>query len=370
MLEADPVLMAARRFRRRPDLVLHIGSGKTGTSSIQFLLGSNRELLADRGWLYPSVPSDNWHRHTRFGLFVQPDERLVSENAWRREQQDSPTAFRRAFRRELTKEVRKSGLSRVLLSDEALYGSPDEALRRLRRFTDRAAGRVRLLVYLRRQDDHLISRYQQVVKVGETRRLAERIRQQDLSNPYDYHLRLSTWRRLVQPAEFVVRPFEHDRFVGGSLYQDFLDSAGLDVRATDLEPVERRNDSLDAEAVEFLRILNLHRVENEGARVGRINNRRFVVRLAEAQAGPVLTLPAGVLDDFMAMWQGSNEAVAREFLGEPDGQLFRLPRKTGDVTTDQFLDPDRLDHYFDLVELPQRLHAPLRRLAEREAAAT
>lgn len=363
------MLTAARRLRRRPELVLHIGSGKTGTSSIQFLLGSNRGRLAEHGWLYPSVASDDWHRHTRFGMFVQSDDRVVGEHAWRREQHSTPAAFRKAFRRQLLTEIRKSGLSHVLLSDEALYGSPEEALRRLRRFTDRAAGGVRLLVYLRRQDDHLISRYQQVVKVGETRRLAERTREVDFSTPYDYYSRLSTWRRVVAPTEFVVRRFEPDRFVDGSLYQDFLDAAGLDLRASDLEPVELRNESLDAEAVEFLRILNLYRVEDEGAQVGGINNRKFVVRLAAASSGPVLTLPTPVLDDFMALWQESNEAVAREFLGESDGQLFRSPRKTRGVTTDQVLDPDRLEHYFDLLDLPERLHAPLRRLAKREAAA-
>jgi hypothetical protein len=360
------VLTAARRLRRRPELVLHIGSGKTGTSSIQFLLGSNRRRLAEHGWLYPSVASDDWHRHTRFGLFVQSDERVVDEHAWRREQHATPAAFRKAFQRQLVTEIRKSGLSRVLLSDEALYGSPEEALRRLRRFTDRAAGRVRVLVYLRRQDDHLISRYQQVVKVGETRRLAERTREVDFSSPYDYHSRLSTWRRVVAPTEFVVRRFEPDRFVEGSLYQDFLDAAGLDIRASDLEPVELRNESLDAEAVEFLRLLNLHRVEAEGAQVGGINNRPFVVRLAAASSGPVLTLPEPVLDDFMALWQESNEAVARDFLGEPDGQLFRTPRRTRNTTTEQVLDPGRLKHYIDLLELPAELHAPLRCVAEAE----
>jgi hypothetical protein len=39
------------------------------------------------------------------------------------------------------------------------------------------------------------------------------------------------------------------------------------------------------------------------------------------------------------------------------------------TTSDQRLDPERLDHFFAVSELPHRLHAPLRRLAEHEAAA-
>jgi hypothetical protein len=348
--------------------VLHIGSGKTGTSSIQLLLGRNRERLVEEGWLYPRSPSDDRQRHARVGRFVQPDEELAKDLRWRGESHASPQAFRRASRRALVAEHEASGLDRVLLSDEALYGSPEVALRRLRRFTDRFADRVRLVVYLRRQDDHLISRYQQVVKVGEVRRLDERTRTVDFSAPYDYHRRLSGWRSIMAPAAFLVRPFERERFAEGSLYQDFLRAAGIDVAADDLAPVEPQNESLDAQAVEFLRILNLYRVENEGARAGMINNRPVVVRLAAASTGPVLTLPEPVLDAFMEKWRDSNAAVAREFLDEPDGQLFRKPRRTRATTTQQHLEPALVDRYLDLLDLPDRLHEPLRRLAEREAA--
>ena len=361
------MIRAALRARTKPDLVLHIGSGKTGTSSIQRLLGRNRDRLAELEWLYPESPSNNRDRHARFGTFAQPDDRILAQDALRREAHDTPARFRRALRRELLDEITRSGARQVLLSDEVLYGSSEEAIERVHRFARRASRRVRLVVYLRRQDDHLISRYQQVIKMGETRRLAERTRQVDFSAPYDYHARLSSWRRVLAPDDFVVRRFEGDRFVGGSLYQDFFDACGLPLAADDLRPVALQNESLDAEAVELLRLLNLYRVENEGANVGATTNRRFVVRLSRASSGPVLTLPESVLDPFMAGWQKSNSAVARDFLQE-DGALFRSPRRTRDVTTHQVLDPARLDHYLTLLELPERLHEPLRRLAEREAA--
>ena len=64
-------------------------------------------------------------------------------------------------------------------------------------------------------------------------------------------------------------------------------------------------------------------------------------------------------------WEDSNREVARRYVGDGD-VLFRLPRKTNGTTTDQRLDPDRLDHFLELAELPERLHAPLRELAEQE----
>jgi hypothetical protein len=113
--------------------------------------------------------------------------------------------------------------------------------------------------------------------------------------------------------------------------------------------------------------LNLYRVENEGAFPGLIDNRRLGARLAEVSTGPVLSLSADQLDEFMAQWRESNELVARHFLQDASGHLFRMPRKAGNLTTEQHLDPDRLDHFLTLLDLPERIHAPLREVVEREA---
>ncbi len=342
------------------DLVLHIGSGKTGTSSIQRLLRRNRRLLRERGVLFPASPGRR--RHTRFGLFFKTDDELVETRPYRAQGHRSPEAFRETFRTELAAEIEKAEPSTVLISDEALYGSDDAALARLRSFSDAHSQRLRLVCYLRRQDNHLVSRYQQVVKTGETRTLAERTADLAHTKTYDYAARLDTWGRLVQPDALVVRRFEQGAFLADSLYADFLDAAGLDVRLGELEDVPSQNESLDAESVEFLRLLNLHLVGTGGAEVGMVNHRPLVARLSAGSAGPTLTLPDADLDAFMARWENSNREVARRYLG--DDVLFRVPRKTTGTTSDQRLDPERLDHFLAITELAEDLHAPLRRLAE------
>ena len=271
------------------ELVLHIGSGKTGTSSIQRLLRRNRGLLLEHGVLFPSSPGAR--RHVRFGLSFKADDELVETRPYKAQGHPSPAAFRDTFRDELFAEIEESRPSTVLISDEALYGSDDASLSRLRSFTDAHAGRVRLVCYLRRQDDHLVSRYQQVVKTGEIRTLAERTAELEHTKTYDYAARLDTWARLLEPDTFVVRRFERRAFVDDSLYADFLHAAGLDVPRDKLREVASQNESLDAESVEFLRLLNLHLVRAEGAEVGMINHRPLVVRLSAGSAGPTLTLP-------------------------------------------------------------------------------
>jgi len=347
------------------DLVLHIGSGKTGTSSIQQFLRRNRDRLAELGTLVPRSPGEG--RHVQVGLYIKPDTALAGRLSWRQSGFTSPAEFRLDFRRRLSTEIDESGLSRVLLSDEGVYPSSEEAMKGLRSLVSDIARTLRLVVYLRRQDDHLCSRYQQSVKTGCVDRLSSWV-EDDLGWLYDYAARLRRFDRIVAPTELVVRRFEPGGFAEGSLFQDFLDAVGVDARAGDLAQVPDRNQSLDAESVEFLRLLNRYRVEFEGATADQIDNREFLAALTEASSDLTLTLPTSVLDAFMARWEDSNRAVARDFLGDPSGELFRTGRKSRRTTTEQRLDPDRLPHFFELLELPERMHTPLRRLAELETS--
>jgi hypothetical protein len=357
--------MADIQLVNRPvDLVVHIGTGKAGSSSIQNFLRENRDQLFELGLLYPQSPGQS--RHARLSLFVKPDEELESSPEWRRQKQSDPARFRKTFRRQLLSEIELSGASRVLLSDEVLFGASVPALRRLGRFTGRVADRLRVVAYLRRQDDHMVSRYQQGVKIGWVQRLSDWARE-DMTDLYDYDGRLRRHARLLRPDDLVVRRFEPDSFLDGSLYQDFLHAAGVDARAEDLQQSTNRNPSLDAESVEFLRLLNLYRVEHDGAKPGLIDNRSLARRLAEASAGPTLTMPPAFLDGFMSQWDESNRRVARRFLGDPSEQLFHSPRKTQNTITEQRLDVDRLDHFLTLSDLPEPMHAPMRALADREA---
>jgi len=345
-------------------VVVHIGMGKTGTSSIQYLLAANRPVLADHGVLYPRVPGRG--RHTRLGLSVKPDTELARTPAWNRMGRPVPQRFRRRFRRNLLAETASTAAHTVLFSDEALFGLVDESLLRLRALTSKIGSSVRVVAYVRRQDDHLASLYQQEVKVGETRRIEEWVSTSGLPG-HDYHARMSAWRDVFAPDELVVRRFERSSFVDGSLYADFIDAAGIDIDPQELIPSETRNLSLDAETTEFLRILNLQRVE-QGAEAWLIDNLEIVERLRQHRPGPTLTLPAATLDRIMERWDDSNRSTALDFLGDDGGVLFREPRREADTTTEQRLDPARVEYFAALVGLDTDVCTALKGIAERESA--
>ncbi|KAA1426300.1 hypothetical protein [Nocardioides antri] len=342
------------------DLVLHLGPGKTGTTTIQRMLRQHRAELARQGVLYPVSPGQE--RHTKFGLSFRGDAELAKQPAWSRMRPQSPERFRRRVHRLLRAEIAEAGLPCVLISDEALFNLGRDALERLRRFTDSVGARVRPVVYLRRQDDHLLSLYQQQVKIGETRRLTEWAAG-DRTRIYDYARRLADWRDVVFPSTFAVRRFEPSAFRGGSLEADFL--AAAKVSGITPSVTARSNESLDAETVEFLRVFNLYEVERHGESPGVMDHRHLTSALAGHSDGPTLTLPPAQLESFMARWQEPNERVAREHFGEPE--LFPAPRRTRTTTHLQVLDPARVDHFADLCGLPEAVREDLRSIAAREA---
>ena len=347
-----------------PELTLHMGSGKTGSSSVQALLADRREDLLDRGVLYPVSPGRV--RHVRLGLSLREDEQLRQQPSWEQQGYDDPAAFRSWFGGALAEEVAAARPERVLMSDEALFGANAGMLDRLRALTDTLGEPLQLVVYLRRQDDHLASRYQQVVKTGETRRLVERMAGTDFTGVYDYLGRLRLWQRRLEPASITVRPFERSAFPGGSLLADFVRATGLGLDVDD-DAVGVRNASLDAETVEFLRLVNV--LKQDGLLPGwRVRQqRRLVDQLTTVSSGPTLTLPDADLETFMAPWAEGNRTVAREFVGAADGELFHAARKTAGTTTEQRLDPARVDPLLAVVDLPDQVHGPLRDLAARAA---
>lgn len=141
---------------KRPELVLHIGPGKTGSTSIQSALQQNRQSLLAQGIAYLGVglegcqfrPARDWQSPQRI-----PDL-LHSMNAAdvKREVQDVLSA-------ELD-HLAEAGIRTAVWSNEAIFARREgigEAIKQLQ-----AEGvSVRIIAYLRRYDDWARSAYGQ-----------------------------------------------------------------------------------------------------------------------------------------------------------------------------------------------------------------
>ena len=134
-------------------LVLHIGTHKTGTSTIQALLGDNRKLLLESGILYPSTdrgPNPKLQKHT--SLFLS-----VCQGAGKFSQEYSL----------IMREFDQSNCSVMVLSAEG-FSSPQFKQRNfhlLKKFSEYFD--IKVVCFVRRQDYFMESLWNQNCKNGQ-----------------------------------------------------------------------------------------------------------------------------------------------------------------------------------------------------------
>jgi hypothetical protein len=328
--------MAARR------VFLHIGQGKTGTSTIQAFLVRNRKSLASHGYLYPVISGSS--RHLELSLYARTDSEMVNTPSWWRVPWDSPAGLRTAIEKDLPAQIAESGCENIVLSDEALWRLPTAGLATL----VEALGPLDELVtvvYLRRQDEHVVSRYKQSVREGRTHLLSDLLARPTTIGAWQYDSTLRNLAATFPSARLVVRPYHSSRFREGSLVDDFLDAidaADFDYEKGSTESL-RFNTSLDAYTTEYLRRWNVTH--------GR--DKTLGQRLKKLADGPDLRFEE---DEHKALWEQlrlSNSRLVKEFLPDAEDIFLAPPRSTDAITQREVTDAD-------LARLAARLAASAR----------
>lgn len=237
--------------------ILHIGTEKTGSTSIQQFLSHGRRWLATHGFHHSKAAGSP--NHVRLFSYAVDNPRLAFGASDRAEQ----GKLRRKLEIELAKECDAHPDATFLFSNEHCHSRLFEAgeVARLKTLLDPLFDEVKVLVYLRRQDLLAVSLYSTLLKAGVssdevlvTRPIAalpQHAPEQDLY--YDYQALLARWAAVFGDDALIVRRFEPASLVGGDIVADFCDAVGLP--APSREPA-RANESLRPEFQDYLRLLN------------------------------------------------------------------------------------------------------------------
>jgi hypothetical protein len=296
------------------DCVIHIGTEKTGTTSIQRTLDNNADLLLAEGILWPPVFQNG--QDPRIACYAMNDETVDLRKRRRNLTTPAEVArFRTTFENRLERELKAAqGPGTLLIVNEHLsrMRAPGE-LERLKTLLDRFASSIRIVLYLRRQDRMMRSMYSQVIKVGGTREnvfpLFDQASEGDFTT-FNYRRIADLWAGAFGSQALEVRVFERPRLVGGDVVRDFFHTAGL----TWMEGLEtaKTNESLSREALLSLRELNRHLPREARGNLGPLSGELFT-----GTGMPVARIEA---ETFLSHFQRDNDYVARQYLNQP--QLF------------------------------------------------
>lgn len=305
---------------------LHIGTEKTGTTTIQNFLAKNRKYLLENGYLYPSSPGKT--NHIKLAIFAMKSSEIrYIHKIFGLTTSEQVTKFKSQFKKKFKKELSIANFQTAILSSEHCSSQLifKEDIERLKTFLDDFFEETKLIIYLRRQDKYLASLYSTGIICGQTKGFSLPSKQ-TLARRYDYYHILKKWESVFGKDKIIVKVFERDRMLEGNLLTDFIKA--LDIKLDNQYVlIPNLNQSLDIYSLEYIRIINLCFKLFVNNQTNYNKYREKIVKsllpyLQKYSNGNKLLMSETMAKNFMSNFFESNKQVAKDFLGRSDGKLF------------------------------------------------
>jgi len=206
--------------------ILHIGTGKTGSTSIQYNFALYSKEIKKYSIYYPP----HWRSNNI-------DQVIQSKNSTRRktEGRDTIATFSsdyHFFLKQLMLEEGALDCDTLILSSEHLAGESEGAILALKNLVGKLADEVKIVVYFRRQDRHAISHFGEraennisLFKTG-----LKGFNKQQMFHPargHNYADTCEKWLKLWKEASLIPRIFDKSILVGGDVVLDFAHVVGI-----------------------------------------------------------------------------------------------------------------------------------------------
>ncbi|MDI6741388.1 MAG: hypothetical protein QMD11_01520 [Smithella sp.] len=230
---------------------LHVGADKTGSTTIQNFLDTNRQVLKGYRYCYPSVMtgslddiSSTYSHHLVAAYFSNklPDlDYYRARTSLYVERAERDRANR--YMEFITQGLREGGYNALILSYEGFDALKIDELQALKTYLLSIAEEVRVIYYLRPRFSYGLSAMSQRISLGEP--------------AWKYHPPVNHYRHRLLALESVfgkdnmlVRRFSKDGFRDGDLISDFCYEVGLGHGfLEESNPAQPRNESLSELAI-------------------------------------------------------------------------------------------------------------------------
>lgn len=212
-------------------LHLHIGSPKTGTTSIQQTFHKNREVLNKLGFHYPGS-----HANHHFSFFISEAKYSDWPRQFKSYDENALAQIRNSYLESLQKEL-TANINQQIISSEYLFIKEKDYIKNYLSYLNKYFHRVKVYVFLRNPIDYFRSIQQQAIKARSF-----------IASPADWSIRfkkvIEAWSQFVdvQVMEYVQ---------GEDSCETFCRKIGISYNKL-TRPAERRNTSLSLEQMLLL----------------------------------------------------------------------------------------------------------------------
>lgn len=333
-------------------LYLHIGTPKTGTTSLQRFFIKNRSALRNKGCKFPVFKYDTGVHISHNGRFLSPatkDKKFVQN------------CFENIY--QLAEKYPK-----IILTEELLWntvGNNKKFWEELNKNLSDHSITLKVIVYLRRQDEYIISLWGQKIKGRKSKKITfdKFLKNRNEKKHLDYYEYLCNIASVIGKKNVIVRPYEFCQFQGGSnnIFSDFLQAIGIECDESFKFPERLFNESLKGNVLETKRFLNM--IPEFNVKADEFRSYFWEIQQEMKNEGKLKncsTFLNNEREKFMSEHKISNSLTAREFLNRQDGMLFLEPLPQNDAK-EKFYTVDEIKIVLDklILKLKKDMFAPI-----------
>jgi hypothetical protein len=326
--------------------VLHIGTEKTGTTTLQAFLDINREALREQGFLYTESAG-------------KQNNRLMSLAAFDAQRRDDFTVLHQVGTdaelqvlqaqviARVKAEIENSSCPTTVFSSEHFHsrlGRPSEIARLKEVLSSLGFEKISVVVYLRRPADLACSLFSTAVRTGN-----QMLEPPDPTNPYwnlicNHRNTLLKWGEVFGSENLVPRLFIRQEMVGAHIVDDFLHVLGIAKGA--MQVPEDQNEALSAAGLQILQRLNrtVPTVHNGKTNPMRRNLVSFVERHFST---PKYEMPVELVKAYDEAYADSDEWVRENFFPHRE-RLFVYGATAPSVGGDEASTRSNMDAMIDM----------------------
>jgi|GEM_PF-875862 len=305
-------------------ILLHIGTEKTGTSSIQHFLSDNRAALAAEGVVYPRFTGLNGG--SQWGVVA-----AVMGQPWKTEigarlgicNKADADSYRQqllqAFDREL---LACPDRHTLILSSEHFHSRVcgPAMIGDLKSLLNRWSDNVQVVVYFRRQDRVAVSLYSTRLKSGQIAPKAfNALKGNKLPYYYDYERIYANWSQVFGKQAVQAGIFAPQHLAGSDLLTDFCGRAGI--AAAGKSRPAKINESLSETGVQLLLELN-KQWPKEPLKGANPSRELLAASIARENKGRNVPATRAEAQAFYAHFAVGNARLAKEVFPALEGPLF------------------------------------------------